>query len=813
MAAKRTGAIPKGSSQVSALRSLSTNRDGFAIFSLDASTVAARPNEGLALRFGRRPDLIFPISATLGEGGSQYISYTLPSQACEELEAVPGSWLDDGLEPDDVWAVPGTFPDLGDLEFGDDRCGRLVPSDRTVRIVKQQQLVRTARDAITCLSLGEDRCGGCGGLVEQGKGPEDGIILQAGEVIDYEIRCARLGYTFGDLLYSLPLAPCESVTLAVSHWEQRQRARAEQQSESRERRTATYERENALAEAMNGASETSHRGWAVGGTLAGGLKGALSKATAALQLSFGGTMSSSNDRARIASNATRSFSDRIESTAEAWRQDHQVMILEQTETENQNVSYRTVCNNNHCHVLNIFYHEVLANYRLGTKMVGHREVYLVPYKVKSFDLHLAVCARPFLLPFLLEPELAECYTKLKLKPPSTGTASDPAGHDPPQTESGPAFNQFKIDLSTTRYENASPTPRLDLVVDLTSNAIQEIQVPKSDTWQSNGYYSYIVETPNYAFKDIKATGIKVSNALPPGVSSGLLVISSYKISGRTKPTGPWILLGQGLETYTTGHGMTSVTPALHLKSASPSEQSSTGQPAPSPAPAVTPPSPADADCTERLLAHLNCHKTYYNSLLWLLEDPNERFCRFDRIRCGETNLADLVLLEPLGVMGCHVAFAKANTDYEPYEGQPLVDERLLTLPTPGIFADAALGQCQACETIDRDVYWDWKDSPCVCGAKSVTLKSPESSSLLSSNPFPGVATGVWATGITPPSGGDAGANSLVSAFGSALGQAMLSGKNSTTELTALQDLLNKLNAVLKDLLPDKKADPKPKDPG
>ena len=133
-----------------------------------------------------------------------------------------------------------------------------------------------------------------------------------------------------------------------------------------------------------------------------------------------------------------------------------------------------------------------------------------------------------------------------------------------------------------------------------------------------------------------------------------------------------------------------------------------------PPPAVA----ADADCADRLLAHLNCHKLYYNSLLWLLEDPNERFCRFDRIKCGPsgTSLADLVILEPLGVMGCHVAFAKADGDFIPHDGEPIVAEQLLTLPTPGIFADAALGQCSACETIDPDVYWNWKDSPCpACG--------------------------------------------------------------------------------------------------
>lgn len=770
---RREEAGPKESTQVSVLRSLSTNRDGFAIFSPSGTGAAIKPIENLAVRFGRRSDLIFPVSQA-DNPGSRYISFTLPLDAQEPIEATLGSWVDDGLEPDDIWAIPSTFPDLGDLEFGDDHCGRLVPSDRTVRIAKQQQIVRTARDAITCLSVGEDSCGGCGGLVETGEqGPERTIRLQAGEVIDYEIRCSRLGYSFGDLLYSLPLAPCESVTLAVSHWEQRQRARAEQESESTERRTAGYERENALAEAMDGASENSHRGWALGGGLSTGsgadFKFPGGKGTASLQASFGGTLRDSTDRARIASNATRKFSDRIQTTAEAWRRDHQVMILEETETEDHNVSYRTVCNNNHCHVLNIFYHEVLANYRLSTKMLGHREVYFIPYKVKEFDLHLAICARPLLLPFLIEPGLADCYAKLRVTAKKTG-------------DSPLIVDEFKLDL-TIGIEFAESSSNLFLLIRLLDGTNYQFPVQKSESWDSGNSYSYVISTPNFDPRKIHEIGLL--KLISGGITRPPLQITNFQVSAKDPQSGQWVPLGSGSAGPST-HSLHSMAPASYQPPSQPDQDATAG----------------DEDCAERLLAHLNCHKTYYNSLLWLLEDPNDRFCRFDRIQCGGTSLADLVLLEPLGVMGCHVAFAKADANYQPYTGQPILDERLLTLPTPGIFADAALGKCQACETVDPNVYWDWKDSPCVCGAKSVTLASPASSSLLQNNPFPTLATGVWATGITPPSG-DVGANSLVNAFGSALAQAMLSGKDSATEMTALQDLLGKLTAALKDLLPEK----------
>lgn len=767
------------SAELTSLRGLSTSRDGFAIFSLGIIP-STRLAGNLAIRFANSPELIFPVAADALLQGSQYIDYAIPPGPWLELEAAPGPWLDDGLDADDIWAVPGVFPDLGDLVFGDDYCGRLIPNDLTVRIANHFQVVRTAKNVITCLTGGEEGCRGCDGLVRQGEGDGDRTIrLHEGELIKYEIKCTRLGYTFGDLLYSLPLAPCESVTLAISHWEQRQKARAEQETESAEKRNATYFRENALAEVMSAASEKDHRGWAAaaggttgsGGSATGLLKGVLWKATGGFQVSAGASASGSYDRGRFASNATRNFSDRIQQASEAWRRDHQVVVMEQSESEDHQVSYRTVCNNNHCHVLNVFYHEVLNNFRMTTKMLGHREVWFVPYEVRAFDLHMALCAKPFLLPFLLDADLRDCYAKLKLQ----------AGHD--EQDQGPALvDEFKIDLQITVASNL--VPNFALFVRTANGNLQQFPVP-TGVWASGQSYSYTVNTPNFDPADIHEVGIfKQLSSI--SLFSDFLQVASYTISVKQPSTGQWVPLGSGSAGPTTTTVM-SMVPAKY-------------DPPPPPA---APDAAADADCADRLLAHLNCHKVYYNSLLWLLEDPNERFCRFDNIVCGETSLADLVIPEPLAVMGCYVAFAKAGSDYIPFEGEPIVDERLLTLPTSGIFADAALGRCTTCEKVDPDVYWDWKDSPCVCGAKDVTLKTPAESALIQAGatPFPGLATGVWATGVAPPSGEAAVANSLVGAFGAALATALLSA-NSSAEMSSLQDLLAKLTTALKDLIPD-----------
>lgn len=767
--------ISRGRPDLVAVRSLTTSRDGFAIFSLGNIPAGARSSGELRIRFAGRPELTFAIPDYASAGGAQYAGYQLPTGGWGEPEPVPGPWLDDGLDLDDVWVTPGVFPDLGHLAFGDDYCGRLIPNDLTVRIFHRNQVVRTKKNVVTCLT-GTN---------------QTPISLDEGELINYEVKATRLGYTFGDLLYSLPLAPCESVTLAISHWEQRQKARAEQESVSIEKRSSSYYRQNALSETMNAVSSSRHFGVA----FAEGVSALVDKIA---QVSVAGSVSASFDRKQFASDATRTFSDSIQESAEAWRSDHQVVVMEQWETEDQAVSYRTLCNSNPCSVLNIFYHEVLNNFRVTTKLLGFRDVYLVPYDVNDFDEHLAVCARPFLLPYLLDQSLADCYRKLKYVA---------VGHKATSTgPGGKVVNQFKVEMHFANAFNFAPQWPFHLIVNLKVGGLQFFPITRNDFWVSNGTYIYVVDTPDFDPNNISSVGVRNAAVMPSGNQDHRLTIEFLTVSMRDKADPQWTMVGTkgGRQNLDYGGG-TGSTGTLYLVELA---QTSQQPPASVPAPTTTP-AQDYKDCLDQVLAHLNCNADYYGALLALLEDPNQRICRFDKIVCGTSgeSLADLIVPEPVAIVGCSLAFPKAGSTYVPDQGQPIVDERLVTLPTPGIFADAVLGQCSACEKIDDTV----SRTPCKCAGKDVTLKTPEASPLFQAgtSPFPGLATGVWATGVVPPSGETAIANSLVGAFGTAMATALLSGKDAQNELAALKDLLDKMTVALKDLT--KKTDPA-KDP-
>jgi GH25 family lysozyme M1 (1,4-beta-N-acetylmuramidase) len=70
------------------------------------------------------------------------------------------------------------------------------------------------------------------------------------------------------------------------------------------------------------------------------------------------------------------------------------------------------------------------------------------------------------------------------------------------------------------------------------------------------------------------------------------------------------------------------------------------------------------------------------------------------------------------------------------------DERLITLPTRGVYADARLGDCNVSELIDNTRFWDWQTSPIPFRAPQIAGVHPESEKQ--------PVTGVAPTGFPTP---------------------------------------------------------------
>jgi hypothetical protein len=210
----------------------------------------------------------------------------------------------------------------------------------------------------------------------------------------------------------------------------------------------------------------------------------------------------------------------------------------------------------------------------------------------------------------------------------------------------------------------------------------------------------------------------------------------------------------------------------------------------------------DSCCIQKLLGHLNCHTRYYNSLLWLAEDPNDRVMRWSCCREGDAPLSLIGQIEnvPLSVYGDYVVFAVA--------GSPLTDDptvppvaKLVTLPTPGVYAEGVLGQCDTCEIIDPNRRWDWKDSPCTDKAPEVGDPPAPQTGVSFKDLVPDAITSL-VTFAGVPNAPESGMKDLVTAL-------LASADKGSTEARLLLEKL--LAAVTASIPPSTGLPPKPAD--
>jgi hypothetical protein len=190
-----------------------------------------------------------------------------------------------------------------------------------------------------------------------------------------------------------------------------------------------------------------------------------------------------------------------------------------------------------------------------------------------------------------------------------------------------------------------------------------------------------------------------------------------KITGIDAAGSEQVLVDQG---YESGHLLIREPTNVALPTSRP--------PAPAPPSGPSPEEINDRSAVDELLDHLQQHKEYYNRLIWLSEDPLVRASRFDNDPYkwdATSTLLDHLDNRAVEIVSSWVAFPtsdkgiddavvqalKADLAANPQEPDRILNERLVTLPTRGVFAEAKLGHCNASEEIDNTRFWDWQKSP------------------------------------------------------------------------------------------------------
>jgi hypothetical protein len=637
---------------------LQTDRAGYASFKV------AAPKAGERLRVawgdGRAEPLVLETHALASLAHATTVAVDglavdLPRPGTGLPAVMAPDALDAELSPGSIGMVPQILPGAG-------LCAQIMPTTLSVRRFRAFQILA---DICHTQHLHCDK----------------ELEIAHGRMLEYEVVWHPLGTSLGDLLNSIPLAPCEQANVAVLDWMRREAAARGESTQESQQQTQSMQHDRLVHETMGTLAHQSST--AFGAALATGvdLEGSLFGFKAGIHIGTTFGFSSTSSTSDISASTTSSLSEQITQSATLVANRRSTVVFQANAEEHRTYQTRTIRNNNHCHTVTFLYYQVNQAYRVVTYFRGERPILLVRYPNAAWDAERAFCNASVLKPALLDPSLAHCFDEL---------ADALYCCDHADVPKGASATALQVTARVLANHNARDV-RLVLQTTSGNAAADPVQ---TGGWIEGGVYSQTVALNPPV--DPASVSHLAAFVTPGGVGTGSIDAASVDVkllvAGHPDPIP---LLSGGQTQLQTGW-----TAAAAAKM--PGEGSGC----------------ADASCCVRqLVAHLNCHRRYYNSVAWMNEDPNDRIMRWGCCAGdGAVPLLFTIAGPPLAVYGDFVAFAQGPVQPGPFIAPT---STMVTLPTPGVYSEGVLGRCGTCETVDPNTFWDWKDSPCTDNAPAI----------------------------------------------------------------------------------------------
>lgn len=231
------------------------------------------------------------------------------------------------------------------------------------------------------------------------------VTVATGHILHYKSLFKADGYSLGDLVYSLPLAPGQKkqiVVLDASHALQGAESQRLSQGESLSASIAN-ERDiltrlsGTLSESLRGSSSANTSGVSAGfgtggqgyGGAGGGQSAGYGGSGSAVIGVAGGTANSNSVAAQDSSrDVSEFFADKLRQSimqnAESYRQLNASVVTTVQEGQRYSVTSEVVANHNHCHALTMMYFEVLRHYAIFQALSSVEECVFVPLLMTNF---------------------------------------------------------------------------------------------------------------------------------------------------------------------------------------------------------------------------------------------------------------------------------------------------------------------------------------------------------------------------------------------------------------------------------------------
>ena len=589
----------------------------------------------------------------------------------------------------------------------------------------------------------------------------------AAYVDDYKVTWSALGHSLGEIQYSLPLAPGETVRLAMIDWSYSQSATRAEETVFTEDLLHETHRDRTISETVRAALREYQHGSSFMGGAAGsaGASGGANLGVVGLGAavgnawSLGGSTATSEGSRDLAAENVQRLNDSFAQASSTMRELTSTVVVQAQENQKQTIQTRTFTNYNHGHTMTVLYYEVLRHYRVSVEWIRRRRAILlrgtkIAAAIGAEDL---VARRHIVEPNLLDPSFAAAFDaagrralgEAKLARAVTVWEGTAITDDPGLKVFVKLLAQF-----TTGDADDSSEP---VFVTLTLNDARSFEFTFDDAAVSEGTSPEMeknlpvpilwrdLKEARLTLKDVNdGSDWRVTNVLLTMVTSAGERVGVVAWSGSRKLDDEGGTLGP----------LTAATP--------PKATVTYPTPRPSRSDFVT----AEDDLiAEGLVTHVRKNPHHYDRLFSLAAHVDQIATTFEALPWpGGSHVIDHVVPTALETFGSYVAYplvdqgpgddarvtelAAALGGSDParraWATEQLAgldeeqraevlsrvalassrSERLASMPTRGVFAEGKLGHGNVAEEIDNTRFWKWEEHPIPIQAPEIAPATP-----------------------------------------------------------------------------------------
>lgn len=212
--------------------------------------------------------------------------------------------------------------------------------------------------------------------------------LAFGHIVEFRVRTRSAGYSLGNAVHSMTLAPRQTRQILRVDYRRRERESRRERTEAADRVSQSTTRDRSYYDAVQ--SQLSE--WSRGGSTADVSAGAVGAGFAIPPFVMGGGAATSSATSTawqrggrsVAAAERQKLRDAIRQHGDSIRTLESTVIEELSEQEGVTGVSEVVRNINYCHALSVVYYEILRHLRVDTEIGGVSECLFIPLEVRPF---------------------------------------------------------------------------------------------------------------------------------------------------------------------------------------------------------------------------------------------------------------------------------------------------------------------------------------------------------------------------------------------------------------------------------------------